>query len=103
MNFASSISKAKGTKSGNTPHVDEKTGIEIKVNQVVVPKSKQVVNGFKDYLCNLELSTAPLDLINSLTSYLNKCHGSKTDTGNQTKHQCIQEAIVNNIAKVKEA
>ena len=41
--------------------MDEKSDIDIELNKVIVPKNKQGFYGFKDYLHNLKLSTAPLE------------------------------------------
>ena len=41
--------------------LDEKSDIDIELNKVVFPKNQQDSYGSHDILCNLELSTAPLE------------------------------------------
>ena len=84
-------------------HMDEKSDIDIGLNEVVIPKSKQGSYGSKNYPCNLELSTAPLDPKFGLSSHFINSHDSDTDSRNQTKHQFIQEVFVSNITKIGEA
>ena len=38
-----------------------KSDFKIGLNKVVIPKNKQGFSGSRNYLCNLGLSTAPLD------------------------------------------
>ena len=57
----------------------------------------------KDYLCSLELSTAPLEPKFGVASHFISSHDGKTESRNQIKHQYIQEVFVSNIAKTEEA
>ena len=67
--------------------MNEKSDIDIGLNEVVVPKNKQVSCGSKDYLCNLKLSKAPLEFKFGVAfHFVSNCNG-ETDRGNQTKHQ----------------
>ena len=83
--------------------MDEKSDIDQGLNEIVVPKNKQGSYGSKDYLCNLELSNASLDPMFGVTSHFISSHDGKTDSGNQTKYQYIQEAFSTNIAETEEA
>ena len=80
-------------------HMDEKADIDMGLNKVFVPKTKQDSYGSKDYLLNEELSTAPFDHKFGVASHSIHGHDSKTDSRNQMKHQNIQEAFISNIAK----
>ena len=83
--------------------MDEKSVIDIGLNEVFVPKNKQGSYGSKDYLHNLKLFTAPPEPKFAVAShFINNC-SSKADNGNQTKHQHIQETFVSNIIKIEVA
>ena len=68
--------------------MDEKLDIDIGLNKVVAPKHK------RDYLCNLELFTTPLDTTFGVTSHFINSHDGKTDSGNQPKHQLIKKLLL---------
>ena len=78
--------------------MDEKSDIDIGLNKVVVPRSKQGSYGSKDYLQNLEISTASIEPKFGIASHFISSHDGITDSGNQTKHHNIQEVFINNIA-----
>ena len=59
---------------------DEKSDIDINLNEVIVPKSKQGSYGSRDYLCNLELSTAPLEPKFGVASHFTSIHDGETDS-----------------------
>ena len=83
--------------------MDEKSDIDIGFNKNIVQKNKQGTYGSKDSLHNLELFTDLLGPKFVVASFIiSSCNG-KTVSRNQTKHQYIQEVIVHDIAKMKEA
>ena len=59
--------------------MDEKSDIDIGLNEVIVPKNKQGSYGSKDYLHNLELSTAPLEPNFGVASHFISSYDGKTD------------------------
>ena len=61
-------------------HMDEKSDIDIGLNEVIVPKNKQGSYGSKDYLHNLELSTAPLEPKFGVASHFISSHDDKTNS-----------------------
>ena len=70
-------------------HMDEKFDSIIGLNDIVVPKNKHGYYGSKNYLHNLELSTAPLDTKFGVASHFFSSHDGKTDSENLTKHHYI--------------
>ena len=58
--------------------------------------------GSKDFLCKLKFSTALLNPKFGVASHFVSSHDDKINSGNQTKHQHIQEAFVSNIALINE-
>ena len=65
--------------------MDEISDIDIELNEVIVPKNKWGFYGSKDYLCNLELVTAPLDPKFGVVFHFISSHDDKTNSGYQTK------------------
>ena len=49
------------------------------------------------------VSTAPPDPKFGMASHVISSHNGDSDNGNQTKHQYIQKAFINNIAKIEES
>ena len=75
--------------------MDDKPDVDMELNKVItVPKSKQGAYQIKDYLCSLGFSAAHLNPEFDIASHFISSHHDITDTGNQTKHQFIQEAFV---------
>ena len=65
-------------------HMNEKSLIDIGLNEVAFAKGKQGSYGSKDYLHNLELSTASLNPKFVVASHIISNCIIKTDSGNQT-------------------
>ena len=83
--------------------MDEKSDIGIGLNEIVVPKNKQGSYWSNDYLCSLELATELSDPKFGMASHFFSSCNSETDNRNQTKHHYIQEAFIDNIAKIVKA
>ena len=77
-------------------HEDEKQDVDIELNKGFAPKIEKGYYGPKDYLCNLELSTAPLNSNFVMTSFHVSSHDGRTDSQKKTKHQYIQDAFIRN-------
>ena len=83
-------------------HMDEKSDIDIKFNEVFASKNMQGSYGAKDYLHDMELSTATLDPKFDVASHFISSHDDKINSRNQTKYQYMQEAFVSNIVKIED-
>ena len=75
---------------------------KVRFNKSVVPINKQGDYELDGYLCNLELSVAPLDPKFGLVSHFVSNHYGNTDAGNKTKQQYIQEAFVSIVNKLED-
>ena len=72
-------------------------------NTILVPKDKRGDVGSRDYLRYLKFATDALDPKFGVPSHLVSTHDGKTESGNQTKHQFIQETFCSNNDKVERA
>ena len=70
---------------------------------ILVPKSKRGVFGSRDYLRNLAQATEALDPKMGVPSHFVSARDGETETGNQTRHEHIQETFVSNLEKVEQA
>ena len=75
----------------------------VEANAVLVPKDRRGKPGDRDYNRNLDLATSPLDPKMGVPSHFVSSRDGETETGNQTKHQFIQEVFVSNFDKVDQA
>ena len=75
----------------------------VEASNVLVPKNKRGQFGSRDYLRNLALATEALDPKMGVPSHFVSTRDGETETGNQTRHEHIQEIFVSNIEKVEQA
>ena len=75
----------------------------VETNSVLVPKGRRGKPGDRDYNRNLDLATSPLDPKMGVPSHFVSSRDGETESGNQTKHQFIQEVFVSNFNKVEQA
>ena len=72
----------------------------VEANSILVPKNCRGESGSRDYLRNLDAATTPLEPKLSVPSHFVSSRDGETETGNQTKHQYIQEVFVSNYDKL---
>ncbi len=75
----------------------------LRANAVLVPKGRRVNYGSHDYLRNFNAATTPLKNRFGVSShFVNSCDG-EVESGDQSKHQFIQETFILNIVKVAQS
>ena len=82
---------------------DTLTDDVVEANSILVPKGRCNTPGNRDYNQNLDLAMSPLDPKIGVPSHFISNRDGKTESGNQTKHQFIQEVFVSNFNKVDQA
>ena len=99
------LNKLEGNPHGSGPNwLERKVADKItQANAVLVPKGRRGDFGSRDYIRNIKSATAPLDPSMGVPSHFVSSRNGKTETGNQTKSQFIQEIFVSNLEKVKQA
>ncbi len=75
----------------------------MEANSILVPKRRRDTPGNRDYNRNLDLAMSPLDPKMGVPSHFVSSRDGKTEAGNHTKHQFIQEVFVSNLDKVEQA
>ncbi len=75
----------------------------VEANSILVPNGRHDTPGNCDYNHNLDLAMSPLGPNMGVPTHFVSSPDGKTEAGNQTKHQFIQEVFVSNFNKVKQA
>ena len=90
-------SKSKVARGDNIDWLEDAIADDVvERNAILVPKDKRGNFGTRDYIRNLEAATSPLDPKMGVPSHFISSRDGKTESGNQTKHQFIQEMFCSN-------
>ena len=110
LNLDAMVSDSCPESTNNGPRGDDIDWLEDKIaddavkrNAILVPKDKRGDFGTRDYIRNLETATFPLDPKMGVASHFISSRDGETDSGNQTKHQFIQEMFCSNFDKLEQA
>jgi hypothetical protein len=76
---------------------------EVETNTILVPKNSRGTYGSRDYLRNMDAATTPLEPKLGVPSHFVSSRDGEAESGNQTKHQFIQEVFVSNNEKLEQA